>query len=62
MNPDQQMEFADYSYLPPEAGEGAVAVAPAATMAEPTPMWGAAPAPRTSIDLDGLNPAQREAV
>ena len=25
MNPDQQMEFADYSYLPPEAGEGAVA-------------------------------------
>ena len=62
MNPDQQMEFADYSYLPPEAGEGAVAVAPAATMAEPTPMWGAAPAPRASIDLDGLNPAQREAV
>ena len=39
MNPDQQMEFADYSYLPPEAGEGAVVVAPAATMAEPTPMW-----------------------
>ena len=62
MNPDQQMEFADYSYLPPEAGEGAVAVAPAATMAEPTPMWGAVPAPRASIDLDGLNPAQREAV
>ena len=62
MNPDQQMEFADYSYLPPEAGEGAVAVAPAATMAEPTPMWGAAPVPRASIDLDGLNPAQREAV
>ena len=62
MNPDQQMEFADYSYLPPEAGEGAVVVAPAATMAEPTPMWGAVPAPRASIDLDGLNPAQREAV
>lgn len=62
MNPDQQMEFADYSYLPPEAGEGAVAVAPAATMAEPTPMWGAPAAPRANIDLDGLNPAQREAV
>ena len=61
--PSDEEEPAGYdSYLPPEAGEGAVAVAPAATMAEPTPMWGAPAAPRANIDLDGLNPAQREAV
>ena len=61
--PSDEEEPAGYdSYLPPEAGEGAVAVAPAATMAEPTPMWGGPAAPRANIDLDGLNPAQREAV
>ena len=61
--PSDEEEPAGYdSYLPPEAGEGAVAVAPAATMAEPTPMWGAPAAQRANIDLDGLNPAQREAV
>ncbi len=49
------------SYLPPEAGAGAVAVAPSASMANPTPMWGPAPN-RPSLDLEGLNPAQREAV
>ncbi len=52
---------ADESYLPPEAGEGAVPVTPTATMADPTPMWGPAPN-RPELDLEGLNPAQREAV
>ena len=63
MTDDQttQYEPAAYDYLPIEAGEGAVAVTPTATMAEPTPMWGPAPN-RPALDLEGLNPAQREAV
>ena len=67
MNPDQPSMFepAYDSYLPFEAGEGAVPVTPTASMAEPTPMWGApepAGAIRPALDLEGLNPAQREAV
>ena len=63
MTDDQttQYEPAAYDYLPIEAGEGAVAVTPTATMADPTPMWGPAPN-RPALDLEGLNPAQREAV
>ncbi len=62
MTDDQtQYEPATYDYLPIEAGEGAVPVTPTATMANPTPMWGPAPN-RPALDLEGLNPAQREAV
>ncbi len=58
---EQSYEPAYDSYLPPEAGEGAVVVTPSASMADPTPMWGPA-LNRPQLDLDGLNPAQREAV
>ena len=63
MTDDQTIQYepAAYDYLPIEAGEGAVAVTPTATMADPTPMWGPAPN-RPALDLEGLNPAQREAV